>query len=45
MSQFKSGFMQTMSERGFVHQCTDNDALDEMLNNKGGAERRQLPAA
>jgi tyrosyl-tRNA synthetase len=34
MSQFKSGFMQTMSERGFVHQCTDNDALDEMLNNK-----------
>ncbi|MEQ8332617.1 tyrosine--tRNA ligase [Nisaea sp.] len=34
MSQFKSGFMQTMSERGYVHQCTDNDALDELLNNK-----------
>ncbi|WP_193170015.1 tyrosine--tRNA ligase [Nisaea nitritireducens] len=34
MSQFKSGFMQTMSERGFVHQCTDNEALDELLNNK-----------
>ena len=34
MGQFKSGFMQTMSARVFVHQCTDNDALDEMLNNK-----------
>lgn len=34
MSQFKSGFMQTMTERGFVHQCTDAEALDELLNNK-----------
>ncbi|WP_420404332.1 tyrosine--tRNA ligase [Nisaea sp.] len=34
MSQFKSGFMQTMTERGFVHQCTDAEALDELLGNK-----------
>jgi len=34
MSQFKSGFMQTMTERGFVHQCTDAEALDELLNNQ-----------
>ncbi|UUX50844.1 tyrosine--tRNA ligase [Nisaea acidiphila] len=34
MSQFKSGFMQTMTERGFVHQCTDTEALDELMSNK-----------
>ena len=34
MSQFKSGFMQTMTERGFVHQCTDAEALDELLSNQ-----------
>jgi tyrosyl-tRNA synthetase len=34
MSQFKSGFMQTMTERGFVHQCTDAEALDELLTNQ-----------
>ena len=28
-SSFKSPFMQTMLERGFIHQCTDFQALDE----------------
>ena len=34
MSGFKSGFMQTMSERGFMHQSTDAEALDDLLNNQ-----------
>ncbi len=28
MTQFKSDFMRVLHERGFVHQCTDSDALD-----------------
>jgi len=28
MSEFKSDFMRIMHERGFVHQCTDTDAVD-----------------
>ncbi|MGE0152567.1 MAG: tyrosine--tRNA ligase [Reyranellaceae bacterium] len=28
MAQFKSDFMRVLHERGFVHQCTDSDALD-----------------
>jgi tyrosyl-tRNA synthetase len=28
MAQFKSDFMRVLHERGFVHQCTDSDAMD-----------------
>ncbi len=28
---FRSPFMQTMRERGFLHQCTDESGLDELL--------------
>jgi tyrosyl-tRNA synthetase len=31
MSLYKSAFLQTMSTRGYVHQCTDMDALDELM--------------
>ncbi|MBT4488931.1 MAG: tyrosine--tRNA ligase [Rhodospirillaceae bacterium] len=30
MSAFKSEFVRTLVERGFMHQCTDLDALDEL---------------
>jgi len=30
MTAFKSEFVQTLVERGFMHQCTDLDALDEL---------------
>ena len=29
--EFKSSFLQTMSERGFIHQCTDFKSLDDKL--------------
>ncbi len=32
MTTFKSEFLQTISERGFIHQCTDDAALDEILS-------------
>lgn len=31
MAQFKSELMTVMTDRGFVHQCTDSEALDEVL--------------
>jgi len=30
MTAFKSEFVATLVERGFMHQCTDLDALDEL---------------
>jgi len=33
MSTFKSTFMQTLSDRGFIHQCTDEAGLDEACMN------------
>jgi tyrosyl-tRNA synthetase len=30
-SSFKSDFLRTLSERGFIHQCTDGEALDALL--------------
>ncbi len=30
MTAFKSDFVRTLVERGFMHQCTDLDALDEL---------------
>jgi len=32
MATYKSEFMQVMQERGFIHQCTDADALDARLH-------------
>jgi tyrosyl-tRNA synthetase len=31
MSQFKSEFLHTLSERGFIHQISDESGLDELL--------------
>lgn len=31
MTNLRSDFLRTISERGFVHQCTDIDALDERM--------------
>ncbi|MDA8232285.1 MAG: tyrosine--tRNA ligase [Magnetospirillum sp.] len=31
MKSFRSDFLRTVSERGFLHQCTDADALDQRL--------------
>ncbi|NKB22331.1 MAG: tyrosine--tRNA ligase [Alphaproteobacteria bacterium] len=33
MTTYKSEFLRTISERGFIHQCTDDAALDEILGN------------
>ncbi len=33
MSTFKSTFMQTLKDRGFIHQCTDEAGLDEACMN------------
>ncbi|WDR05671.1 tyrosine--tRNA ligase [Devosia rhodophyticola] len=32
MSEFKSEFMRTMFERGFIHQTSDNTGLDELFS-------------
>jgi tyrosyl-tRNA synthetase len=32
MTQFKSDFLNTLSERGFLHQCSDLEALDKRLS-------------
>ena len=31
MTQFKSDFLRTMSERGFLHQCSDPEGLDKLF--------------
>ena len=31
MAEYRSEFLATVSERGFIHQCTDPDALDGLL--------------
>ena len=31
MTDFKSDFLHTLAERGFIHQCTDGDGLDALL--------------
>jgi tyrosyl-tRNA synthetase len=33
-SEFKSGFLREIVARGFLHQCTDGAALDELAGNK-----------
>src|SRR3982750_4282877 len=30
MSKFKSEFLNTLSERGFIHQCSDAEGLDDL---------------
>jgi len=37
MTDFKSDFLHTLAERGFIHQCTDGDGLDALLG--GGAPK------
>lgn len=32
MSQYKSEFLQTLNERGFIHQLSDAEGLDSLLN-------------
>ena len=34
MSAFKSDFLHTLSERGFIHQISDETELDDLLNKK-----------
>jgi tyrosyl-tRNA synthetase len=36
MTAFKSDFLQTMSQRGYLHQCTDNAALDALAQQPQG---------
>lgn len=31
MTSYKSDFLQTIAERGFIHQCTDDDGLGSLL--------------
>ena len=33
MSAYKSDFLNTLAERGYIHQCTDEDALDDAAVN------------
>ncbi len=35
MSKYKSALMQTLTERGFLYQCTDEVALDNLAKNGG----------
>ena len=32
MTQYKSEFLSTLSERGFIHQISDSEKLDNLLN-------------
>ncbi len=32
MTDFKSEFLHTLAERGFIHQCTDGTGLDDLLS-------------
>ena len=34
MSDYQSDFVRTIVERGFLHQCTDLDALDALAAKK-----------
>ncbi len=34
MTAYKSDFLAEISERGFIHQCTDIEELDKLLSNK-----------
>ncbi len=34
MTAFKSDFLNVMKERGFIHQCSDFDGLDNLLKNE-----------
>ena len=31
MTRYRSDFLQTIAERGYIHQCTDADGLDALL--------------
>src|SRR6185436_13560243 len=34
MTGYQSEFLQTLQERGFIHQCTDAEGLDKHLNSR-----------
>jgi tyrosyl-tRNA synthetase len=34
MTQYKSEFLNTLSQRGYIHQCSDNDGLDALATAK-----------
>ena len=34
MTGFKSDFLRTLSERGFIHQMSDESGLDDLLRNE-----------
>ncbi len=34
MTAFKSDFLHTLCERGFIHQCSDPDGLDKLFCNE-----------
>jgi tyrosyl-tRNA synthetase len=36
MTEFRSDFLQTMSQRGYLHQCTDGAALDALAQQPAG---------
>ncbi|MFN4277354.1 MAG: tyrosine--tRNA ligase [Ferrovibrio sp.] len=36
MTEFRSDFLQTMSQRGYLHQCTDGEALDALAQTPAG---------
>ncbi len=36
MTEFRSDFLQTMSQRGYLHQCTDGEALDALAQKPAG---------
>lgn len=36
MTEYKSDFLRTMSARGYLHQCTDGAALDQLALQPGG---------
>ena len=41
MSEFKSDFLRTLKERGFIHQISDETGLDDLLakGNRDGLYR------
>ena len=42
MSAYKSDFLQTLADRGFIHQVSEPDALDDGLTDPFAADFRHL---
>jgi len=41
LSKLKSTFLKTMRDRGFLHQCTNIEDLDEILSSSSGGDRAE----